>query len=153
MTDKEKKIKEIVEKVLRERTDITHIPDLAEPIAEALYNAGYRKVGEGDIIITEDENFENLKHIATCVRKLKTKIRKDTAKEILNKVKERSVWFIENPTQKDHFSEQMQELFKEYGVEIGQCETVCPVCGKEMDGTEHGRQYCENCKAKFEGKE
>lgn len=47
-------------------------------------------------------------------------IRKETVKEILNKVKERSVWFIENPTQKDHFSEQMQELSKEYETGIKQ---------------------------------
>ena len=45
MTDREQ-IEEIVKKVLKERTDIIRIPDLAEPISEALYNAGYRKVGE-----------------------------------------------------------------------------------------------------------
>jgi len=81
MNDKEQ-IEEIVKKVLKERTDIIYIPDFADPISEALSNAGYKKVSEEDIIITEDENLKNLNHTATCVRNLKTKIRKETAKEI-----------------------------------------------------------------------
>ena len=31
----------------------------------------------------------------------------------------------------------------------GSEKTVCPVCGKEMDETEHGRQYCADCKEKL----
>lgn len=27
---------------------------------------------------------------------------------------------------------------------------LCPVCGKKMDGTEHGRQYCESCREQLE---
>jgi len=54
----------------------------ALPIAETLYEAGYRKVSKEDIIIIEDENLKNLNHTATCVRELKAKIRKETAKEI-----------------------------------------------------------------------
>lgn len=27
---------------------------------------------------------------------------------------------------------------------------VCPICGNKMDGTEHGRQYCESCKEQLE---
>lgn len=26
---------------------------------------------------------------------------------------------------------------------------ICPVCGKPMDETYHGRQYCEECKEKL----
>ena len=27
--------------------------------------------------------------------------------------------------------------------------SVCPVCGKEMDTTEHSRQYCKECEEKW----
>lgn len=29
--------------------------------------------------------------------------------------------------------------------------SFCPICGNEMDGTEHGRQYCQDCKEKLKG--
>lgn len=29
---------------------------------------------------------------------------------------------------------------------------ICPVCGKEMDETYMGRDYCADCAAKLEGK-
>lgn len=30
--------------------------------------------------------------------------------------------------------------------------TVCPVCGQEMDETYHGRHYCKNCENNLKGK-
>lgn len=126
-------------------------------IAKSLYNIGWRQVG--DI----EENFISKKALIACennkgatehllmVEKVINEVRKETAKEMLTRIKN---MYKENGFCINHTTKLfIEQLAKEYGVEIGQCETVCPVCGKEMDGTEHGRQYCEDCKAKFEGKE
>lgn len=50
----------------------------------------------------------------------KDQIRKDTAKEILQDLKGRSVWFIAGTEQfvQDHFWEQFAEMCEKYGVEI-----------------------------------
>lgn len=29
--------------------------------------------------------------------------------------------------------------------------SFCPICGKEMDETYHGRQYCKDCENKLKG--
>lgn len=108
MTDKEQ-IKEL-EKII----DRTYHPSV---LAADVYNAGYRKVSEGDIIITEDENFENLKHIATCVRKLKTKIRKETAKEILQGMLN-NIHKLTGCGVPYHVKKFIEDFAKEYGVEV-----------------------------------
>lgn len=49
MTDLElKELKEIIRKVLNERTDIKYIVELADPIAEELNRLNYKKVKEND---------------------------------------------------------------------------------------------------------
>ena len=85
MTDKEQ-IEEMVN-ILLAAVPIIDIPfNQFLRVAEALYNAGYRKVGENDLLITEEE----LKHKCyimkgTCKGELNVLdiVRKQTAKEIL----------------------------------------------------------------------
>ena len=86
-----------------------------EQIAEALYNAGYRKVSK--------EAQEMVSNALVYSKRLKIEksaeqVRKDTAKEILQKIKGRANWFLESQIQEDHFVEQIKELAEEYGVEI-----------------------------------
>lgn len=84
-------------------------------IAEALYNAGYRKVPENVVVLMEEEynalmlEQKRLKEIVDripCGYELKDEIRKETAKEILDKVSRHygGAWLV--------------ELYKEYGVEV-----------------------------------
>lgn len=49
-----------------------------------------------------------------------SRIRKETAKEILQDLKDRSVWFVVGTAQfvQDHFWEQFDEMCQNYGVEI-----------------------------------
>lgn len=48
------------------------------------------------------------------------KVRKETAKEVLQDLNDRSVWFIVGTAQfvQDHFWEQFDEMCQSYGVEI-----------------------------------
>ena len=87
-------------------------------IAEKLWEAGYRKVYpqklcSGTNIELTDEDFERERACEECQEKVK----KETAKEILQKIKDRSNWFLESQRQEDHFIEQIKELIEEYGVE------------------------------------
>ena len=93
-------------------------------IARSLYNIGWRQVG--DI----EENFISKKALIACennkgatehllmAEKVIEQAKKETAKEILQKIKGRANWFLESQIQEDHFVEQIQELAEEYGVEI-----------------------------------
>ena len=55
--------------------------------AECLYNAGYRKIEEGSIILTKEEQ-ENKMMFEVHYRKEREKeVRKEVAKEILNSIK------------------------------------------------------------------
>lgn len=65
--------------------------------AKNLYNAGYRQVGD-KIDINE--------------------VRKATVKEVLKRVKEQSMWFIENSMQENYFNEELRDIAQENGVEI-----------------------------------
>lgn len=55
--------------------------------------------------------------------------------------------------------EEIMKVLKSVTVEdsVGQKEIIeeiihiCPVCGKEMDETYMGRDYCEDCAAKLRG--
>lgn len=134
---------------------------LTKIISEALYNADYRKC--------ETLNCEKL------INNFITEIRVNFAEEIIKKVKtmqeERIVdeaiiglllaglqyetlktgytgrIYAETPNPAKHF-----KPICPYPHKIVPYNTVCPVCGKETDGTEHGRQYCYDCKEKLEEK-
>ena len=82
-------------------------------IAEALYNAGYRKVGD---------EYEYIKGYLPYTKKLEAAVRKETAKELFVKIE---------PTITTHFYGSIEEditanliykgilaVFKNYGVEI-----------------------------------
>lgn len=61
------------------------------------------------------------KQILDYINRLKAEkeqIRKETAKEILQDLKERSVWFANSGFDKEHFDEQFEEMCKTYGVEV-----------------------------------
>ena len=75
---------------------------VAKGIAEELYNKGYQKAEYDvyDLGIVIDN------------------ARKETAKEILQEIKKREMWFINSHMQGEHLNEQINELAKKYGVEI-----------------------------------
>lgn len=84
--------------------------------AEALYNAGYRKVGENDFILTND-NAEQLADLLVTspqmVRAFKTLIekwRKETAKEIYHDI-------VTDKTP-EPIKKEWQKYFSKFGVEV-----------------------------------
>lgn len=102
--------------------------------AEALYNAGYRKIPENAVVLTKEEYIDLSRNYVT---EQIEKTRKETAKEILQKMKEKCKE-LENKfshickSQKECLMEtcryegvlavkrEVYELAKEYGVEVEQ---------------------------------
>ena len=84
------------------------------------YNQGWGIEKVEPIVFTDNEarHEEYLTEYATLRKSEIDQVRKETAKEILQKIKARSMWFIESQIQEDHFVEQIKELAKEYYVEI-----------------------------------
>lgn len=101
-------------------------------IAESLYEAGYRKIPDGAVVLTKEDlkkyakdcligeiaGLDILKGAFAKAERVAEKVRKETAKEILQKIEGRANWFLESQIQEDHFVEQIKELVEEYGVEI-----------------------------------
>lgn len=81
--------------------------------ANALYDAGYRKIPEGAVVLTKEELNDRLYQSYSSgvnfagkqMEDQKAKVRRETAKEILDEVSKRyGVW--------------LGELYKKYGVEV-----------------------------------
>lgn len=86
--------------------------------AEKLYNAGYRKLPEGAVVLTKEECDNkvilNEDHFERALNYEREKVRKETAREILNHLrKQRNVI-----GQLMIFEEDLIELAKQYGVEV-----------------------------------
>lgn len=84
--------------------------------AEKLYNAGYRKLPEGAVVLTKEECDNkvilNEDHFERALNYEREKARKGTAKEILNRINEYNLdynWDLK---------EEFKKLCKDYGVEV-----------------------------------
>ena len=44
---------------------------------------------------------------------------------------------------------QAEDLYKQGYRRIYTGNRLCPVCGKKMDGTEAGKQYCKECEDRY----
>lgn len=100
---------------------------------ERLYNAGYRKIPEGAVVLTREEYEERenkineqcqtraVKVYTDFLKVERDKARKETAREILYKVKETLI--INNEENTEFFDynytlETIDEIAKQYGVEV-----------------------------------
>lgn len=133
--DKEKQIREIAKIIMEAIQGETHLVKPANIFeaaveAEALYNAGYRKIPEDSVVLTREE-YENMQFVAELIG-TKQKIgacdfnrvvlqrtkqaRKETAREILN-----YLWKQRNIIgQLMIFEKNLIELAKQYNVKIGE---------------------------------
>ena len=130
-------------------------------IAEELYDAGYRKVYDDRFILKHDVSGyalteEETKSEEKC-NKCYEQFRVEIAAEIIGKLKK-----LQDACYKDEVV--IAFLMNDYGLKYEMADAlknavrievspfICPVCGKETDETEHGRQYCADCKEKLGGK-
>ena len=125
MNDKEKAIEEMAKCYKCEsylyRWDVRNCQYLRDgkmceryKIAEDIYNAGYRKIPDGAVVIpkkiTEKTNAETLIKIA----KYNERVRKETAREIFKAIK--NAW--ETTYYEREFEERIDSLAKQFGVEV-----------------------------------
>ena len=76
-----------------------------------------RLKAESKSLSEENDRLQGLvKENDELVWNMKAQIRKETAKEIMQFLKDRSVWFVNTSTDKDHFEEQLEEMYKQYDV-------------------------------------
>lgn len=111
--DKKKQIEgisKVIRPILENRIDIGFIPDLDKPIAEEIYNAGYRKIPDGSVVLTKEKYMELTlakQSIFKMLDEIDTKARKETAREIL------SLLYTAIPK-----TQIVVEIKKRYGVEV-----------------------------------
>lgn len=122
-----------------------HVKSCFELAAETLYKAGWRKCGRLDC--------------EKIINNFVAEIRLQTAKEIIGKVKTAQAECIADEAiigllMVDYGVYDMPDFSKDYiPVSVSrQNSPVCPICGGDTDETEHGRQYCYDCKEKLEEK-
>ena len=84
---------------------------------KSLYNAGYRKIPEGAVVLTEEESvkaWENGNCNAHAIYGLAyEQARKETAEKFAEMLKEKAHWFLIGEIQRDHFCECLDEICKE----------------------------------------
>lgn len=133
MTDKQQQIEEMAKDLCKAcsiKTCKSEYPPcaMAQIVSEDLYNAGYRRVGENAVVLTQEEynalmlEQQRLKKIVDripCGYELKDKTRKETAKEIINEIKRKygkscSEYY---PLLIEITSEELDDLAKQFGVE------------------------------------
>jgi hypothetical protein len=79
----------VIRPILENRIDIGFIPDLDKPIAEEIYNAGYRKIPVGAVVLRRGEYDEFLRQgamidfLKDCIQQA----RKETARELATRIK------------------------------------------------------------------
>lgn len=89
--------------------------------AEALYDAGYRKLPEDSIVLSREESqalkkqIEYWEYEAKVARKYIAEVRKETAEKILDEVKD---MFLNTSYNIDWIFNKLEELAKQFGVEI-----------------------------------
>lgn len=88
--DKEKEIEENIIKDMVKIADLVNSPDDINPpesidYACAYFNAGYRKVPEGSIVLS-DEEAERFRGQTLSIAKVKAQTRRETAKKILQEL-------------------------------------------------------------------
>ena len=127
--DKQKQIEEMAHNLCLNERDCEDCERngvcLAYSTATIIYNAGYRKIPEGAVVLTKFEYDEMLADVTASKKKLariidsaKSKGQKETAKEILNTVKE---LHTENTGEEfgcDWLGTQLIKLAQRYGVEV-----------------------------------
>lgn len=101
--------------------------------AEALYNAGYRRVGESEVVVTKDEwedlqgsakAFDTLFVLFRVLIALLGEVRKATAKEIFEQLRKMQMNFtydvrgMDTLTISKIYIGDIYELAKQYGVEV-----------------------------------
>lgn len=84
-------------------------------LAEVLYNAGYRKVGDDEIVLSFKQTQEYRQAVAE-VKFMKDTIRKETVKEILSMIK--SDFYSIGDGLYELTSRDIAQLAKKYGVEV-----------------------------------
>ena len=94
--------------------------------ARSLYNAGYRKVGEDEVVLKQSEVDEFRKDHAE-VKFLKNKIKQETAREILQEIftllhtikgqdyEDGIPYYCEEV---EIFNDRLSEIFNKYGIEL-----------------------------------
>lgn len=124
--DIEKQIKEmakVIRPILESRTDVAYIPDLDNPIANALLEQGYRKITEDKIVISKEE-IDNIKLLLglqkenieitfinnTRLRQALIQAQREIARDVLNCVKELYT------TPYSRFYEELLIIAEKYGI-------------------------------------
>ena len=134
----EKELRKIISEVLHENPRVMYIPDLAPYLLEKIDKVGYRKIPEGDVVISKKE-YDNLfdfnlwllskvDYVYQVSQKGVDSARQKTATEILQRLC--ALMLTESHTYKkldgnmvdcieaDKVMGDMDEIAKEYGVEV-----------------------------------
>lgn len=116
--NKQEQIEEM-EKIIDELYNV--YDTTAGEIAEGLYNTGYRKIPENAVVLTKEEYIDLSRNY---VGEQIEKTRKETAKEIVEKVKGQSETFLigygdgQYDEHKYVSVEYIEELAKQFGLEV-----------------------------------
>lgn len=87
-------------------------------IARKLYNAGYRKIPENAVVLTEEEYRQDIKDLVRSNEKTREETRKETAEKFAERLKE---YFIDDFSEYeyDYLCMRIDEICKELGGENG----------------------------------
>ena len=117
MKDKEKQIEEMVSIMAASNNPFVDVPvEIMPNVAEALYNAGYRKLPENSIVLSNEEYERITKELVTEQRA--TEIAKEYFEKTCNETAEKFLQLAYDRCLEKSFIKKVEELAKQFGVEI-----------------------------------
>lgn len=116
---KQEQIKEMVSIMAASNNPFIDVPvEIMPQVAEAIYNAGYRKIPEDSVVLSREEWKQIKNSLYYSKEELEKKLqreRKETAKEFAEKLKARITKFIwRHNIPECIFNDIMSDLLKEY---------------------------------------